>query len=75
MVVFLLPVGMLIVSHRSVGSNHSVPGTLTTPSDSIKLVITRRPPNTSAGGSLIALAICEHPCSSSIKFNFYGNYL
>ena len=40
MLVFLLPVGMLLVSHRSVGSTQSVPGTLTTPGDNMKLVIT-----------------------------------
>ena len=73
MVVFQLPVGILTVGHRSVGSTQSVTGTFTTPGDTTKLVITRRPPNTAAGGTLIALAICEHPCSSiKMKLLFRG---
>jgi hypothetical protein len=58
MVVFLLPVGMLIVSHIRAGSTQLVPGTVTTAGEIIKLVIISNPPNTAAGGTLRALPTC-----------------
>ena len=57
MVVFLLPVGMLTVSHRA-GSTQLVPGTMTTAGEIIKLVIISNPPKTAAGGMLRALPTC-----------------
>lgn len=52
---------MLIVNHTSAGSSQSVPGTLTTAGEIIKLVINNRPPKIAAGGTLIDFATCEHP--------------
>lgn len=61
MVVLRLPVGTLIVSQIKTGSSQLVPGTRTTEGDRIKLVKISRPLRIAAGGTLIALATCEHP--------------
>lgn len=64
MVVFLLPVGMLIVNHMIAGSTQLVPGTVTTAGEITKLVIISSPPRTAAGGTLRALPTCWHPYST-----------
>lgn len=53
---FLLPVGMLIVSQIRAGSTQSVPGTDTADGDRTKLVRMSNPPRIAAGGTLIAFA-------------------
>ena len=50
-----------MISHTRVGSDQSVPGTVTDAGDIIKLVKIKRPPNIVAGGTLMDLATCEHP--------------
>ena len=54
---------MLIISHIRAGSTQSVPGTVTTAGEMMKLVRIRRPLKIAAGGTLRAFATCEHPCS------------
>ena len=53
---------MLIVSQTRVGSSQGVLGTLTVAGDMTKLVKIIRPPRIAAGGTLMALPICLHPC-------------
>ena len=66
MVVFLLPVGMLIVNHTRTGSTQFVPGTFTMAGDMTKLVIISRPPRIAAGGTLMAFPTCWQPWEGSL---------
>ena len=52
MVVFLLPVGILMVSHMSTDSIQSVPGTSIIARDTTKLVRIVSPANTALEGTL-----------------------
>ena len=61
MVVFLLPVGILMVSHMSTGSIQSVPGTSIIAGDTTKLVRIISPANTALGGTLMDFPICSQP--------------
>lgn len=55
-VVFLLPVGMLIVSQTSAGSTQLVPGTVTKDRERKKLLRISSPPSIAVGGTLTAFA-------------------
>lgn len=57
-VVFLLPVGILIVSQSKAGSTQSVPGTTIEAGERKKLARISSPPRIAVGGTLTASATC-----------------